>query len=126
MLPATARTVPTMYLFLDSQDSEGASPALKTSVCSGFSPRTARGAAVLCSGTRPDGGVTGGLVRSIVGAVTTNAAAVLDSPGEALAAGVRNFPRHFFSSHSTQRTRPSETGNSQAWHLRRFLKTGGR
>src|SRR5258708_17408275 len=63
--------------------------------------------------------------RSAVGAMTASAPTAFDDSGEALALGVRSFPRHFFSSHSTQSTRPSDMGNPHAWHLRRFLKTAG-
>ena len=37
----------------------------------------------------------------------------------------RNWPFHFFSSHSTQSIRPAETGNPQATHFRKSLNTGG-
>src|ERR1700691_1117166 len=37
----------------------------------------------------------------------------------------RYWPRHCFSSHSTQKGRPCDTGNRQAWHFCRFLSTGG-
>ena len=37
----------------------------------------------------------------------------------------RNCPRHFFSSHSTQSTRPAEIGKPQASHLRNPRSTGG-
>jgi hypothetical protein len=39
--------------------------------------------------------------------------------------GPRSWPRHFFSSHSTHRVRPAETGKPQATHLRRLRKPGG-
>jgi len=41
------------------------------------------------------------------------------------AAGTLSCPRHFFSSHSTQSTRPVDTGNPQASHWCSVLNTGG-
>src|SRR3974390_954104 len=43
----------------------------------------------------------------------------------ALARGTRNCPRHFFSSHSTQRVRPAVPGKPQASHFRSPRKMGG-
>jgi hypothetical protein len=41
-----------------------------------------------------------------------------------LACGL-SWPRHFFSSHSTQSTLPAEMGNPQASHFRKPRSTGG-
>ena len=38
---------------------------------------------------------------------------------------VMRSPRHCFSSHSTQKVRPCETGKPQASHFCKFLSTGG-
>lgn len=37
----------------------------------------------------------------------------------------KGWPRHCFSSHSTHRVRPGETGNPQDWHFCRSRRTGG-
>ena len=49
------------------------------------------------------------------------------APGVAFRRGVAslNCPRHFFSSHSTQSTRPADTGKPHASHLCRLRNTGG-
>ena len=45
--------------------------------------------------------------------------------GLAAAGCGRRWPRNCFSSHSTQKVRPWETGKPHAWHFCKFLKTGG-
>ena len=104
-----------------NHDSEGASPALKMSVGPGASLTDEDAMAVPASGRMLDG--TLAFPGSTAAAVTATDAAFRSSTEAG--PGVGNFPRHFFSSHSTQRCRPSDTGNPQAWHLRRFLRTAG-
>ncbi len=68
---------------------------------------------------RATGAETGsGAGSTATGRATFGAAA---APGR----GVFNWPRHFFSSHSTQSARPAETGKPQASHFFKFLSTGG-
>src|ERR1700693_3720291 len=45
---------------------------------------------------------------------------IVSSPGYG-----RRWPRHCFSSHSTQRVRPCDTGNPQALHFCKFLNSAG-
>src|SRR5271155_4229638 len=54
----------------------------------------------------------GGIVRPALG-------------GSEVAGCGSGWPRHCFSSHSTQKVRPRDTGKPQAWHFCRFLNTSG-
>src|SRR5579863_905102 len=47
------------------------------------------------------------------------------SAARPLATAGKGCPRHCFSSHSTHRVRPSDTGNPQALHFLRFRSIGG-
>src|SRR5271166_5169846 len=109
------------YLWVESQDWEGSSPALKVKV-------DKAGVAVSCAVIREAsagaGGAGGVMTATELAGDTSFAADGLGGSGCALGAMV-SWPRHFFSSHSTQRLRPGETGKPQASHLRKFLSTGG-
>ncbi len=142
-----------MYLFRENHELEVSIPALSTN--SGDSPalggisRTvvaseAPASALLDSSFLGDGTnasleVSGALCVGTTGTLAIEGAAAanegpagFDEGSEATpldglrAAGCGlNCPRHFFSSHSTQSTRPAEIGNPQASHFRSPRSTGG-
>src|SRR5579864_4754917 len=63
--------------------------------------------------------------RPSLGSATGAAAAAVAACRAPPPWGTRSCPRHFFSSHSTQSTRPAEIGKPQASHLRSPRNPGG-
>jgi len=152
---ATTKMAAKIYLLRENQDCAGSSPALRTNSGSGFNrvcgadSDTASGGPgeeSFCRGRAETGGCTAeataeaetprlGAMSGAAGAADGTALATSRADGEEIGVGAEgcrgagggtfSCPRHFFSSHSTHRERPAETGKPQAWHWCRFLSTGG-
>lgn len=156
-MAATRRRAPSLYLFLENQDSEGCSPALKTGAGEEVAVFTSSWGLALGSGTRTAaadaclargltafdscafavaraGDAAGIFALGLLAAAAEARAAAANACPSGLRAGAGrapvgivcfNWPRHFFSSHSTQSSRPPEMGNPQASHFRNPRSTGG-
>jgi hypothetical protein len=147
---AITRMAPRMYFLAENHDC-GSSPVLKTKFCAGesvvsFSAVTwgasGAGSPELIEPSTPMvvtslGSITSGMVAVRLGIVADRktvctlvevgvaAAVAAGMVGRGNDCGRFSCPRHFFSSHSTHKARPAETGKPHASHLRKLRKTGG-
>src|ERR1039458_6222945 len=130
MTTATTSKAPRMYLLAANQDSDGADELRNRAELSeaGTSAGISRVSEEEASDvwTAMTDNSIGTEVRGSGVAVTATAGAGLATLGAgSLPLAGSRWPRHCFSSHSTQKVRPCDTGKPQAWHFCRFLNTGG-
>jgi hypothetical protein len=113
---ATTSNAPRTYLLAANHDRDGA--AELENIAEVPKPAEFAGGCGISVEERSD-------VCTELGAVCLGAATAFRGVWAAPVGCGRRWPRHFFSSHSTQKVRPCDTGKPQALHFCRFLKTRG-